>query len=1039
MNPGIPSGLLCCALLALGVDAPRAGGLPSIPSSTYPYYQTLAHYTFDDGANPDPQGWTTHDLTAQYGTFWHVDDMAGLPEYGVPGSKVMWCGVRPGVVADPFIHFAAGYGNHWTQIIESQTIVTPNFVPVDVTANVKYDLRPGDRLEVQYITAVMGLWTTLASYTGTGENVYPWTVSLIDVGLWIRVRFVVTSDYFDSDELIDTAGAVVIDDFTVSDAFGQLAYDDFESASVGSTTSSLFHTVAPTAFGNYAGLQDGDAILQSGTPNGSHVWSFMNGSPATQACAGLPGEDAVPYTASPGSTRPGNYLTNEVRSPWIDLSVDQNSQPVDPGMGSFGIEFDVYADLHATNNMVRYTWRYRFMIGGTPTAWAVSNVLRSSNTAEWKHEDVFTLNAPAIAPGATHVQIALIAIDYAYSTGATSTCHTAAPLFDNVTVHRMYKPLFVLGTNATGPASLAQAILIANQSPDFNAILFHILGPGPHVIPAPTLNITSPVWIDGFTQDGSLPNTSQGITSTADIRVALNGTSAGPGANGLSFAPGGYGVVRGLAIGGYSGAGIRSESTSLVVTGCYLGLDASGTSPLSNGVGIDAVAPGIDIGGPLNEERMLVSASVTGIRVHAGSGPILNTHLGFDAIGFEMANNNYDIHVLGGTSCPIGRPHITPCGSPYTDRVRVGVAGIGVEPAASGVMISQARLSYPFVDLGIDGPTANDPLDADTGANGMQNHPVLTSADGTTIFGDMDGLPNQLHRIEFFAAALVDGETQYLGYQDVTTDGAGHAAISLACNPIPPATAITATARAGFNTSELAPFITSTNTPPGDPLVNLYDPQSILRASVEFGNVTSAGNTFLTPVSPAAPAGWNVGGTPLYWDISTNANYTGPVEVFLHYDPNQVPAPENMLRLLHLDNGTWVDITTTVDTDNDRIGGITNSLSPFVLAVPNGATGVDDARTPGDFALHANVPNPFNPVTTIDYDVPAGGADVTIAVFDVSGRLVRTLVDDRRDAGRYSVRWNGDDDRGVGVATGVYFCRMNAGSFAHTMKMVLLK
>jgi flagellar hook assembly protein FlgD len=80
--------------------------------------------------------------------------------------------------------------------------------------------------------------------------------------------------------------------------------------------------------------------------------------------------------------------------------------------------------------------------------------------------------------------------------------------------------------------------------------------------------------------------------------------------------------------------------------------------------------------------------------------------------------------------------------------------------------------------------------------------------------------------------------------------------------------------------------------------------------------------------------------------------------------------------------------------------------------------------------LHANIPNPFNPVTTIQYDVPAGGADVNIAVFDVSGRRVRTLVNEHRNAGRFSAQWNGADDRGGRVASGVYFYRMRAGDFA---------
>ncbi len=68
---------------------------------------------------------------------------------------------------------------------------------------------------------------------------------------------------------------------------------------------------------------------------------------------------------------------------------------------------------------------------------------------------------------------------------------------------------------------------------------------------------------------------------------------------------------------------------------------------------------------------------------------------------------------------------------------------------------------------------------------------------------------------------------------------------------------------------------------------------------------------------------------------------------------------------------------------------------------------------------------------------PKGGS--SIIIFDVAGRLVRTLVNEHRAAGAWSVQWNGGDDRGQRVASGVYFYRMRAGSFVDTKKMVLLK
>ncbi|HEX6791816.1 MAG TPA: FlgD immunoglobulin-like domain containing protein [Candidatus Krumholzibacteria bacterium] len=88
--------------------------------------------------------------------------------------------------------------------------------------------------------------------------------------------------------------------------------------------------------------------------------------------------------------------------------------------------------------------------------------------------------------------------------------------------------------------------------------------------------------------------------------------------------------------------------------------------------------------------------------------------------------------------------------------------------------------------------------------------------------------------------------------------------------------------------------------------------------------------------------------------------------------------------------------------------------------------------------LEANVPNPFNPSTTIHYELAQSGR-ATLGVYDVSGRLVRTLVDREHNVGSYETRWDGRDDRGAAVASGVYFYRIESGRFTQTRRMVLLK
>ena len=84
-------------------------------------------------------------------------------------------------------------------------------------------------------------------------------------------------------------------------------------------------------------------------------------------------------------------------------------------------------------------------------------------------------------------------------------------------------------------------------------------------------------------------------------------------------------------------------------------------------------------------------------------------------------------------------------------------------------------------------------------------------------------------------------------------------------------------------------------------------------------------------------------------------------------------------------------------------------------------------------------PNPFNPRTTIEYGVSEPGAHVRVAVYDISGRVVRMLVDDPRPAGRFTVVWDGRDERGGAVASGVYFYEVVIGDFRQAKKLVVLR
>ncbi len=101
-------------------------------------------------------------------------------------------------------------------------------------------------------------------------------------------------------------------------------------------------------------------------------------------------------------------------------------------------------------------------------------------------------------------------------------------------------------------------------------------------------------------------------------------------------------------------------------------------------------------------------------------------------------------------------------------------------------------------------------------------------------------------------------------------------------------------------------------------------------------------------------------------------------------------------------------------------------------------SGVGDDQTPRVLAISGVVPNPFNPMTTVKFDLPRSGK-VNLAIFDLRGRLVRNLVSGQMEAGSHDVVWNGRDDRGQHSAAGVYFARLNSADGTRTIKMVLAK
>lgn len=124
---------------------------------------------------------------------------------------------------------------------------------------------------------------------------------------------------------------------------------------------------------------------------------------------------------------------------------------------------------------------------------------------------------------------------------------------------------------------------------------------------------------------------------------------------------------------------------------------------------------------------------------------------------------------------------------------------------------------------------------------------------------------------------------------------------------------------------------------------------------------------------------------------------------------------------------------------NEQYGFDGIYLDDIVISTERYTAAEDDDQLPGFINnLLGAYPNPFNPATTIKYEVAEMSA-VQIMIFDVSGRAVRTLLDEVVERGVHEIIWDGRDNRGNRLASNVYFCRLRVGDFTSTQRLVLLR
>ena len=153
---------------------------------------------------------------------------------------------------------------------------------------------------------------------------------------------------------------------------------------------------------------------------------------------------------------------------------------------------------------------------------------------------------------------------------------------------------------------------------------------------------------------------------------------------------------------------------------------------------------------------------------------------------------------------------------------------------------------------------------------------------------------------------------------------------------------------------------------------------------------------------------------------------------------------QNFIGSFGIDNSVWnsnqMKITAIIQNKNTNevYQAAQKHINTFEFLEINESGLTDNSIIPLDYNLFQNHPNPFNPVTSLCYDLPEDGL-VNITIYNMMGRIVKTLVNSSQTAGYKSIQWNATNDRNETVSAGLYLYTIQAGKYRQAKKMVLLK
>lgn len=939
--------------------------------------------TFEDaGGGPDWNDWTSRDLTVPPANPWHVDTFRV-----VSGTYSAWCGdasLPSCGGTDP----AGGYGNDWEAVLEWRGTVAAPGLPcqVDVSAVLNHDTETGyDHCYLSVLTAAgrQDLWTGDGIATGlavTRSRVYQPGDYVGDLGDQVVVQFRVTSDvaYSDEDCLHPSGGAMQLDDVMITLSNGAGMSHDFEDGTLGP-----FTTPGAPGVGDFAQLMNNLEDVDPCATNYSYQVVFIDDGVVVPGTGGSPcinwcyGPNGYIVNTTGGLAGPEEHLNNIVISPamaWPDQGLDG---------ALFAFDFYAHEDLSGDSPGIFVIWGVRSTASGDPAdledaPWESRHFMLHASGEYVRSSNIVS---DLLEPGRTHVQVMMGAREFGFVWGFIGNDGYPAPYCDNVRFQAY---------SQDGPSIVTNEQLLAQ---------------------------------DGFPASGGLDAADLGANSVR-FDMARNISSSLITRND----PGDSLVVEVKMV--------RAGSTLAEAPRLHWRLqpnpvfDAVRSSGWANS-GSVACYPA-HVGGALLAGRWAVDLPDTGFLfpgdvVHyfftatdMVGGDLRTATLPVDTTGFGdfSATLSYDpsftMRALPSVKLLFGQ-FVQPEVLFWKDFAKRGPAG--------GAAWDEA-FTWNGLRLGLDYDVYYTNAPTSGVGNGLGGRAslaqlagyrdlVYSSADlGTETIANGDAASSFSTDVQLLEAWLA------LGDRDAFLAGDGLASDL----------ALSGAETSAFLRDRLGLTLAAADV---RPLINSQVAPKVLAA---------AGNqVFHDPVSWIAG-----GGCP---DINTFdavtpvgagqrlAEFSGPGGVPAGYTYSAATlASAGSARVISLPYDLM--FVETADASSIEARSRVFRQVGLYLGFISGVGDVPGAVEPGVFAT-SHYPNPFNPSVRIDCSIVRAG-HLTVRVFDLRGRLVRTVLDEHVDQGA-TLSWDGRDDRGGQVASGAYFYEARMHGEVRVGRMMLLK